>query len=569
MDEVGDLLEFDLNPLQTILKNLYSKVSGLERNFDDYRKTSEERLKDAENQGDGLSWLLKEFKALQSQNPMEYIRKVERSLNENTKEIRNDTDGKFCNTYDRLDELKDLLNSKIDVLNNKIIKNSSNSDKLGETLANVDEKLKNVDAVLNRFQTFEGKFNDLEHLVNSMQNTFAKAEKMQELQNVLTDLQKLFADNQSKYDKKFESIEKDMDARFKYQSSVISKLEAQIKQLKDSKVDLEEYETTVSRIVNIEKDLNQIKQDDSIKNMINDLSKKFADQSKSQSNINERFSKDFQNSHEWQRKTDLSLTSLNKSNQEFKDKFDKLNLNIRYISDNKLDKFDFEKIEEKVFKMEGEMHKVSNDLKKYDFTKDITKLKEQIALNQNNSENTHNENRNHLNNIQQQFKLFTKIKMFDDFSEYVRGEFDTMNTTMTNNQANFVSIDEINKLKRMIKNIKLPANEGMSEGDVLMSKKPFCASCNQPVNMKTLGPDYYAWNEMHPNIYSGVTSGMSNYGTGYSTKLILLKNEEADFKFRTTHSFIKNKRQNNSTSQINNTPINNSQLPRIESVNNN
>lgn len=63
------------------------------------------------------------------------------------------------------------------------------------------------------------------------------------------------------------------------------------------------------------------------------------------------------------------------------------------------------------------MHKVSNDLKKYDFTKDITKLKEQIALNQNNSENTHNENRNHLNNIQQQFKLFTKIKMFDDFSE--------------------------------------------------------------------------------------------------------------------------------------------------------
>lgn len=183
--------------------------------------------------------------------------------------------------------------------------------------------------MLNRFQTFEGKFNDLEHLVNSMQNTFAKAEKMQELQNELTDLQKLFADNQSKYDKKFESIEKDMDARFKYQSSVISKLEAQIKQLKDSKVDLEEYETTVARIVNIEKDLNQIKQDDSIKNMINDLSKKFADQSKSQSNINERFSKDFQNSHEWQRKTDLSLTSLNKSNQEFKDKFDKLNLNIR------------------------------------------------------------------------------------------------------------------------------------------------------------------------------------------------------------------------------------------------
>lgn len=159
--------------------------------------------------------MLKEFKALQSQNPMEYIRLVERKLNESNKEIRHETDGKFCETSDRLDELKDLLNSKIDVLNNKLIKNSSNSDRLGETLANVDEKLKNVDAVLNRFHTFEGKFNDLESLVNSMQNTFAKAEQMQKLHDDLSNLQKLLLDNQSKYDQKFESIEKDIDARFK------------------------------------------------------------------------------------------------------------------------------------------------------------------------------------------------------------------------------------------------------------------------------------------------------------------------------------------------------------------
>lgn len=92
----------------------------------------------------------------------------------------------------------------------------------------------------------------------------------------------------------------------------------------------------------------------------------------------------------------------------------------------------------------------------------------------------------------------------------MRGEFDNLNAEITNNQAQFVSMDEINKLKRMIKNIKLPDSDGMVEGDVMMSKKPVCASCNQTVNMKTLGPDYFAWNEMHPNPMNGITSGLSN-----------------------------------------------------------
>lgn len=197
---------------------------------------------------------------------------------------------------------------------------------------------------------------------------------------------------------------------------MISKLETQIKQLKESKVEIEEYDTTVGRVVTIERELNTIKQDDSIKNIINDLTKKLNDQTKTQNNINERFSKDFQASSEWQRKADISMNSLNKLNQEIRDKFDKLNMKISYISDNKLDKFDFEQIEEKVFKMEGEMHKVSNDLKKYDFTKDIAKLKENISNAQLNAENLHNEHGLIISQIQQQFKFFTKMKMFEDFS---------------------------------------------------------------------------------------------------------------------------------------------------------
>lgn len=63
------------------------------------------------------------------------------------------------------------------------------------------------------------------------------------------------------------------------------------------------------------------------------------------------------------------------------------------------------------------MHKVQNDLKKYDFTKDISKMKDLITSQQNNSENLQNENRNNIKQIQNQFKLFTKMKMFDDFSD--------------------------------------------------------------------------------------------------------------------------------------------------------
>jgi len=55
---------------------------------------------------------------------------------------------------------------------------------------------------------------------------------------------------------------------------MISKLETQIKQLKESKVEIEEYDTTVGRVVTLERELNTIKQDDSIKNILNDLTKK-------------------------------------------------------------------------------------------------------------------------------------------------------------------------------------------------------------------------------------------------------------------------------------------------------
>lgn len=61
---------------------------------------------------------------------------------------------------------------------------------------------------------------------------------------------------------------------------------------------------------------------------------------------------------------------------------------------------------------------------------------------------------------------------------------------MLNNNTKFVSIEEINKLKRMIKNLKLSDNKDMAEGDVMMSRKPVCVSCNQTVNMHNSGRDY-------------------------------------------------------------------------------
>lgn len=137
-----------------------------------------------------------------------------------------------------------------------------------------------------------------------------------------------------------------------------------MKTLKQTKVEIEDYEITLSKLVTIEIELNQIKNDATLKNFVFDLDKKFTESTKSQGGINERFSKDFKSINEFQKIFENKLNNMDKSNTEIKDKIEKFNVNLRYISDNKLDKFDFEKIEEKVFKMEGEMHKVSSDLKK-------------------------------------------------------------------------------------------------------------------------------------------------------------------------------------------------------------
>jgi len=62
----------------------------LERNFEDYRKSSDERIKDNESSGTGLSWLMNEFIKLRDQNPMEYIAKVERALRASEEEMKGD-----------------------------------------------------------------------------------------------------------------------------------------------------------------------------------------------------------------------------------------------------------------------------------------------------------------------------------------------------------------------------------------------------------------------------------------------------------------------------------------------
>ena len=89
-----------------------------------------------------------------------------------------------------------------------------------------------------------------------MQNTFAKAETMKQMQNDLDELRKLLSVNDSKYDDKFKEISDNIDKRFQYQSKIIANLEDQVKILKQTKVEVEDYETTLSKIVTLEIELN-------------------------------------------------------------------------------------------------------------------------------------------------------------------------------------------------------------------------------------------------------------------------------------------------------------------------
>lgn len=175
-------------------------------------------MRDNESTGDGLSWLMKEFIKLRDQNPMEYIFKIERALKSAEELLRMDTENKYHSTKSRIDELQDLMNSKIELLNGKVNSNSSEGERfstmLNNSLKSIDEKLKNVDAVLERFGAFENKFNDLENLVANMQNTFAKAETMKQMQNDLDELRKLLSANDSRYDDKFKEISDNIDKRF-------------------------------------------------------------------------------------------------------------------------------------------------------------------------------------------------------------------------------------------------------------------------------------------------------------------------------------------------------------------
>jgi len=394
----------------------------LERNFEDYRKSSDERMKDNESTGDGLSWLMKEFCKLRDQNPMEYIAKVEKALRAAEEVLRMDTENKYHTTKERLDELQDLMNKKIELLNGKVNNNSSDSEKfttrLNDSLKSIDEKLKNVDAVLERFGAFENKFNDLENLVANMQNTFAKAETMKQMQNDLDELRKLLSANDSKYDDKFKEISDNIDKRFQYQSKIIANLEDQVKILKKTKVETEDYETTLSKLTTLEVELNKLKNDVTLKNFVNDLDKKLSSNIKTQNEVNEKFKKDFKSINEFKVDFENKFKLIDKSNTELKDKVEKFNLNLRYLSDNKLDKFDFEKIEEKMFKVEGEMHKVASDLKKYDnYAKEINKLRESLAIVQGNSENRSTELDDKFEDLKKQFSNFTKLKIFNDFSE--------------------------------------------------------------------------------------------------------------------------------------------------------
>jgi len=240
---------------------------------------------------------------------------------------------KHVTTNDRVDELTDLMNSKIELLNGKVNNNSSDNEqfttKLNDSLKNIDNKLKNVDAVLEKFGTFENKFNDLENLVGQMQNTFAKAETMKQMQNDLDELRKLLSANDSKYDDKFKEISDNIDKRFQYQSKIIALLEDQVKILKQTKVEIEDYETTLSKIVTLEMELNQLKNDLTLKNKVNELDLRLTEINKSQNEINNKFIKDFQNIEEFNKNLENKLIKIEKTNSETKDKVEKFNTNLR------------------------------------------------------------------------------------------------------------------------------------------------------------------------------------------------------------------------------------------------
>jgi len=90
------------------------------------------------------------------------------------------------------------------------------------------------------------------------------------LQNDLFDLRKQLETSQGKYDQKLNDMFDSMDAKFKYQSKTIGILEEQVKCLKVEKVEVEEYQLFVSKVTLIEKDLNTIKNDDTINNFVKD-----------------------------------------------------------------------------------------------------------------------------------------------------------------------------------------------------------------------------------------------------------------------------------------------------------
>merc|ERR1712110_313049 len=107
---------------------------------------------------------------------------------------------------------------------------------------------------------------------------------------------------------------------FQYQSKIIAHLEDQVKILKQTKVEVEDYETTLSKIVTLEIELNQLKNDLTLKNKVNELDLRLAETIKSQNVINDKFINDFQNIKEFEQNLDNKLIKIEKTNSETKDK---------------------------------------------------------------------------------------------------------------------------------------------------------------------------------------------------------------------------------------------------------
>jgi len=66
---------------------------------------------------------------------------------------------------------------------------------------------------------------------------------------------------------------------------------------------------------------------------------------------------------------------------------------------------------------------------------------------------------------------------------------ENINKDLIKNKREFVSKDDIIKLRNMIKNLKLNSNDQQHDGDAMMTRKPVCASCNQHVNIPSTGRD--------------------------------------------------------------------------------